>query len=833
MNDLNALLEESARRYGSRLALSFRPRYRTLRWTFEQLWRRVDELASALSAQGIGPGDRVLLFGGNSPHWAAAFFAILARGAVVVPLNPRSPPEQLQRIVASSEPKLLLCSSRTPWPGGPIAMLEIESAVGTGESSPPASSIVDLTAVASDSLSPLTRKGARSIGRSRVSTAPDRLAQIVYTSGTTGEPKGVMLTHANLMACVEGLVEAVPLLPTDGAVSIVPLFHLYGQMAGLLYPLSQGAALTYVPSLSSRVILDTFARTTATYLVAVPEFLKTVMDRLEDQLNGCPALLRSVVRRLIRRRAFPALRTIVSGGAPLSAELEAQWRAFGFEVLQGYGLTETSPMIACNTRIAHRPGSVGQALRGVSVVIAPDGEILVKGPNVMAGYFRDEARTRQVFQDGWLKTDDSGKFDEDGFLYVFGRKKYMILGPGGENVFPEDLEAELTRIDGVRDSAVVGLEREGRVAIHAVLLSDRTDGDAIVAQANRRLASHQQIMSWSLWPEADFPRSATRKVKKEEIIRWITTRQEPVFPAAAAATPLTRLIAQVTRMDPLRIDDSMRLVADLHLDSLLRIELVGRIEEEFNLAIPENQITDATTVGELNALIAERKVGAAPTLRYPRWSLAAWCRGIRPAVQRIGFFPWLSWLCELHVEGLENLENLAGPVIFMPNHRSYLDGPLLVKAIPPRLRAKLAIAAAYDPLYERFPKIALLADLAFNTYPFGTKLSENIKPSLEYTGSLLDDDWNVLVFPEGGLNRSDRPMMPLRGGAGILAVEMQVPVVPMVIDGTERILPPDMLMPRRRGRVDIRFGKPIAFAPSDPYGEATRRIEQAMSELLG
>ena len=806
MNDLSALLDESARRYDARLALSFRPRYRTLRWTFGQLRDHADKLAQALQAQGTVPGDRVLLFGANSPHWAAAFFAILARGAVVVPLNPRSPPEQLQSIVASCAPKLLLCSSRTPWPGGPIAMIEIETAASAAE------------ALARADPVPIT---------------PDQLAEIVYTSGTTGEPKGVMLTHANLLACIEGLVEAVPLLPTDGAVSIVPLFHLYGQMAGLLYPLSQGCALTYVPSLSSRVILDTFGRTAASYLVAVPEFLKTVMDRLEDQLRRRPAFLRPIVRRLIRRKAFPDLRIIVSGGAPLSAELEAKWRAFGFEVLQGYGLTETSPMIACNTRIAHRFCSVGKPLRGISVMIAPDGEILVKGPNVMTGYFRDEAHTGQAFQDGWLKTDDSGKFDEDGFLYVFGRKKYMILGPGGENVFPEDLEVELNRIEGVRDSAVVGVQREGRISIHAVLLSDRAEGDAIVAQANERLASHQQIMSWSLWPEPDFPRSATHKVKKEEIIRWIATRQTPAYQGAGTATPLTRLIAQVTRVDPLRIDDSMRLVADLHLDSLLRIELVGRIEEEFNLAIPENQITDATTVGELKALVEQRKVRSTPALRYPRWSLNTWCRRIRPAIQRVGFFPWLAWLCDVHVEGLENLENLVGPVIFMPNHRSYLDGPLLVQAIPRRFRVRLAIAAAYDPLYERFPKIAPLADLAFNTYPFGTKLTENIKPSLEYTGSLLDDDWNILVFPEGGMNRSDQPMTPLRGGTGILAVEMQVPVVPVIIDGTERILPPDMLMPRRRGRIDIRFGKPIALAPSVPYGEATRRIEQAMGELLG
>lgn len=804
MNDLNDLLDVAVRQHADRTALVFRARYRTQRWTFANLHSHVDRLARALFAAGVKEDDRVLLLGGNSPYWVAAFFAAVARGAVVVPLNPRSPVEQLQRIVASCEPKLLLCSTHTPWPGGPIATIEIEKVASMEGSAP---------------LPP-------------IAIAPDQLAEIVYTSGTTGEPKGVMLTHANLLACVRALDEAIPLQPGANVVSIVPLFHLYGQMGGLLYPLSRGCAVTYVPSLSSRVILDTFARTPARFLVAVPEFLKTVMERLEEQLLKHPLPLRGIARRLVRRRGFPTLDTIISGGAPLSPELEAKWQALGFEVLQGYGLTETSPMIACNTRRAHRYGSVGKPIRDVTVAIAPDGEILVRGPNIMAGYFRDEPRTRQVLQDGWLKTDDSGRFDEDGFLYVFGRKKYMILGPSGENVFPEDIESELNVAAGVRDSAVVGVEKDGYMIIHAVLLSDRADGDAIVAEANRRLASHQRIMSWSLWPEADFPRSATRKVKKEEILRWLATRQATGVPAATQATPITRLIAQVTHTDPLTITDDTRLVADLYLDSLLRIELVSRIEEEFNREIAENRITEATTVGELRSLIEERQARTQTALRYPRWSLNAGCRVVRPAIQHIGFFSWLSLLCDFHVAGRESLSHLQGPVIFMANHRSYLDGSVLTQALPRRFRNRLAIAAAYDPLYERFPKIAPFADLSFNTYPFGTRLSENIKPSLEYTGSLLDDGWSVLIFPEGQMNRREQPLLPLRGGTGILAVEMQTPIVPMSIAGTEQILPPDLLMPRRRGRVDIRFGQPLVFTPSDSYGEATQTIERAIGELL-
>ncbi len=806
MKNLYTLFLDRVERHAGRLAIEFRPRYRTARWTYRTLGAEVDALAHALAARDIGPGDHVLLYAGNSTHWAAAYFAILARGAVVVPLNPQSPPEQLERIVVSAEPRLLLRSSGRPWPGTPMVSFEIEGITG-----------------------PQHRSEAAQPGEA---TEPDSLAEIVYTSGTTGDPKGVMLTHANLLANLEAAAEAVPLSASDHVISLLPLFHMYGQMTSLLCPLWHGSAVTYLPSPSSRVIRETLAHTPATHLVTIPEFLKKVMERLEENIARLPRFLRRLLRARIRARVSRTLRTIVSGGAALDAEVERKWRDLGLEVLQGYGLTETSPVISSNTRDAYKPGSVGRALRGIELRLAPDGEILVHGPNVTPGYFHDRGRTRETFQDGWFRTGDAGRIDDEGFLYVFGRKKYMILTGSGENIYPEDLEAEINKIAGVQDSAVVGLEEAGRTIVYAVLLGEDCDGDAVIAEANRHLASHQQIMRWSRWPQADFPRSATRKVRKEEVIASLQSHGKASPGVTGTVTPLTRLIAEVTKHDPRLIHENTRIVAELGLDSLSRIELVSRIEDELQVSIAEQRITAETTVAELEAHIRETRGQAPRPTRYPRWSLSPWAVALRPRAQRLLFFSWLRRLGELRVWGLEELQGLQGPVIFMANHRSFLDAPWIIRALPAHLGRRVGIAAAADVLYAKFRWFAPLADLAFNSYPFPTETEENIKPGLEYTGRLLDDGWSVLVFPEGRLNRSTQALQSLKGGAGVLAVEMQAPVVPVAILGTETILPPDTALPRGGGRVDIRFGRPIRLPPDRGYTAATQAIEDAMRALL-
>ncbi|MBI1731848.1 MAG: AMP-binding protein [Gammaproteobacteria bacterium] len=795
-----------AQRFASRPAVQFRPRYRSVRWTYGDLANAAQNIAQALLEAGIARSDRVFLYGANSPHWVAAYFGILACGAVVVPLNPQSPAGALDRIRASAEPALLLTLAGFPWPAQSFTTLSVERIAG-GDGRP-----------------------ARGLPGLRTEKAEP--AVIVYTSGTTGDPKGVMLSHGNLLANVAGICQVIPLTETDHVITLVPLFHMYGQTTSMLYPLFQGSAVTYMQTPSSRAIREALLHTPATFLVAVPEFLQTVMSRLDSRLARVPGFLRPLLHRGIRARLSATLHTIISGGAPLDPVIENKWRALGYEVLQGYGLTETSPVLTTNRRSAHRAGSVGIPMPGVEIRIADDGEILARGPNVMSGYYRDTRRTEEVFSQGWFKTGDAGKVDEDGFLYVFGRRKYMILGPGGENVFPEDIEAELSKVDGVRDSAVVGEEQDGRTVIHAVLLCEGSDGERIVGSANANLAPYQRIMRWSLWPEPDFPRSATRKVRKEEVLRWLRSRELPVPDRRAGTTALIRLLADLTRQDAAHITDSTRIVADLALDSLQRIELVSLIEEILNVSIEESVITAATTVADLEALIEQRQGSAAVTTPYPRWSLSGWACALRPWAQAVLFQPWLKPLCRLRVTGAEHLDRIPGPVIFMPNHRSFLDAPVIVRALPQARRRRIGMAAATSVLYEKFRWAVPLVELAYNSYPFATESGENIKPCLEYTGRLIDDGWSILVFPEGAMNRGDLAMLPLKNGAGMLAVEMQVPIIPVAILGTEKVLPPDTLIPRGPAEVQVSFGAPVSIPPETGYVQATQIIERALHDRL-
>jgi len=805
MNALSSLLDRQVGLFGPKLATQFRPRYRSIRWSYEELSIRVSRLAAVLASQDVGPGDRVLLFAESSPYWVAAFFAILVRGAVVVPLNPKSTPAQINRIIASAEPKAVLLSARFPWQAAPLPSIRMESAVAA--------------------------EGVPGVEES-ILPAGDGLAEIIYTSGTTGDPKGVMLTHDNLLSDLEAVIKAVPLDPDDHVLSLLPLFHVFGQMSSVLCPLRGGCAVTYLGAPTSRAIMEGLAYVPATHFVTVPEVLKTMMDRLESRLGRLPGWARRAARDRIRSRISRTLRTIVCGGAPLDPAIEEKWWALGFEVLQGYGLTETSPVISANSPSAHRIGSVGKPLEGVDVRITAEGEIVVRGPTVMRGYYRDPERTKAAFVDGWFKTDDAGAQDPDGFLFVFGRMKYMILGPSGENVFPEDLEAELNRIPGVTDSAVIGLERNGRTVIHAVLLCSPEHADDFVAQANQHLAPHQQIMSWSVWMEADFPRSATRKVKKEEVIRRLADHRttEPVI--ALRVTPVKRLLAELTGVRLDAVSGDARLVADLGLDSLLRIELVSRIEDQLNVSIEEVQITPTTMVAELEQLVEERKRTAPELVKYPRWSLAPWATTLRPLALSMFFRSWIMPFCRLRIEGVEHVTDLQGPVILMANHRSYLDSAVATFAIPRHLRARLGIAAATEVLYRQYRWAVPLGELALNAFPFPTGVDENIRPGLDYIGRMLDDGWNVLIFPEGRMNRTDQPLQSLKGGTGVIAVEMGVPIVPVAIEGTEKVMPPGEILPRTRVDVTVRFGPPVRVGTEDHYDVGTARVEAALRALL-
>jgi len=810
MMTLTEFLERQTARHGGLPALQYRPRYRTIGWTYTQLAERTALLADALTGAGIRPGDRVLLHSHNSPGWVAAFFAVVQCGGVVVPLNPRSPLEQVQRIVESARPRLLLRSRRSLAPG-PVALpaWDIEADAGGFPSRLAAADKTD-------------------------DEPPPAVVEILYTSGTTGDPKGVMLTHANLLFDMEALSERVPLQSQDRVINLAPLFHAYGQMTGMLCPLLGGCAVRHVGPPTTRAIQEALQYFPATHLILVPEILKALIQRVEQGMGRIPGGLSRLLRGRIRRRISPTLHTLICGGAPLEPELEEKCRDLGFEVLQGYGLTETSPAVAANAPGAHRLGSVGRPLAGLELKLAADGEVLVRGPMVMAGYYRRPELTADAFEGEWLRTGDIGRLDEDGYLYLQGRRRYRIITESGENVFPEDIEAELNRVDGVLDSAVIGRVEAGRTLIHAVLLCSPPQAQAAVAEANRRLAPHQHIVSWSVWPEPDFPRSVTRKVRKELVLRSLSERphQGPESVGLTTATPLKRLLAEVTGVPVNGILDELPVLAGLGIDSMLRIELVARLEERLGVCLEEASITPELTVAGLE-ILARNTAGIPLAGERPAcWSRSAWAVRLRPLAVAVLLQSWIPIVCRLRVEGLEQLRDWSEPRIFMANHRSYLDSVALALALPPALRNRLCIAAATSVLYRRYAWAVPLAELTLNAFPLPTEFDENIQSGFNAIGHRLDEGGSVLLFPEGQMNRGAQPLLPLKGGTGVIAVEMQTPVVPVAIRGAERVLPPGVLLPRERGIVTVRFGKPLSFGSDAAYSDATNTIQKAIEELL-
>lgn len=824
---LTQILEQSTQEFPARTALVMRIGYRTVILNYREAHELSCKIACLLQQHGVTHGDRVVVLAPNSPYWICVFWATLLCGAVVVPLNIQSTAQMIADIVSHTGAKVIFKYRylKEPLPGGaPVYDIEFIKEDVAG---------IDASAF------------------KKVQALEHDLAEIMYTSGTTGEPKGVMLTHANLYSNVSAIAASIPLSTRDRLLSILPLSHILEQTAGFLLPFSTGARIVFSPTPAA--IAELLAQHRITKMVAVPEFLKIMMSKLEERaasrrfplaalrrlsLHICIKPLQRLLFFPVHRTLGGKLETIACGGAPLDVALEQKWAALGITLLQGYGLTETSPVVTNNTREHHRAGSVGRALPGVAVKISADGEILVKGPNVFRGYFNDEQKTRAVFDaEGWFRTGDIGALDQDGFLFIKGRKKYMIKGPGAQNVYPEDIECELNKIPGIKDSCVVGLDRPGgQVDTHAVLLFDPSVPDAmpaadIIAAANQQLASYQRITGWSLWPHDDFPRSATHKIKREPVLAHLTTHMADAETAVPGGekTALMRLLASLTGQPLARINDTTQLVAELNLDSLLRIELVTRIEETLSVAVDETEITHTTTVAQLEAMIRAAKTPRTKP-RFKGWLLTHWASWLRGALQSLLVFPFVRTFMRLKVEGLEHLDTLPLPAVFMPNHTSYLDSLAVLMALPYRIRKRVAFAAAQDVVYGEFRHVAWLLEFAFNTFPFPRHEHEHIQHGLDYAGRLLDRGWCVVVYPEGRMSESGA-LLPLQRGAGLIAIEADTCVVPLKISGTNTIVPHARIMPRRRGVVTVRFGAPVKFSRRDSTVDVTDRLQAIMREM--
>jgi long-chain acyl-CoA synthetase len=642
-----------------------------------------------------------------------------------------------------------------------------------------------------------------------------------------------MITHDNLLANLVPIYEeyekykkyAKPFSPLR-FIHLIPLSHLFGQVMALFIPQMLQGTVIYTPVAAPQIVQAT-KQLRVSIITCVPQELtllrKYVSKKftlpLEEPAKKSSVLMTVLSRwwkyRSIHREFGWKFWSFIVGGATLPVEEEEFWKRLGFAVIQGYGMTETAPSIT----ITHpfkgmKSGSVGKKLPGLEVRIAEDGEILVRGPHVSPGYYRNPAATQEVFKNGWLHTGDLGKFDDAGNLQLLGRKKEVIVTSEGLNVYPDDVERVLNQDPRVAESAVVAKDSGNRSLVHAILvLKDAIaaeEGENVIRDANQKLETFQRIQSYSLWPHPELPRTSTGKLKRLAIAAGTVSTAETTGEAENLARRLLSDMVGEKDLDQ-----------DLGLSSLDRVELLMELESSAGANIDDAAFAEARTLRDVKRLVENTTAESSAMDHYPYWKWPQWLpvRLLRYFLWHTIAFPAMPLRMKVSVSGVENLQGLKPPVFFVANHQSILDAPAILKALPGfAWRSSLAPAMG-----ARRAKIDLYAAaLFFNIYPL-PPTSIGLRNAIELTGELVDKGYSPLVFPEGE-RTPDGSLRPFRPGIGVLVNHTKLPVVPIFVEGAYKIWPVHARGPKYKGIVSVHFEKPIDFSGKSP-AQITTELE--------
>ena len=760
---------------GAETAFVYRRGPETLRRSYGQVAELAFRFARELEARGIGKGDRVMLWGDNSAEWVAAFLGCMLRGAVAVPMDKIAAPDFAQRVAEDVNAKLLVCSAALAEHHGGRSYIELESL--------------------SEALAhfPATPYTAIAAGR-------DDTAQIVFTSGTTAEPRGVVLTHGNLLASVDPIEREIPkyrkyerIFHPIRFVNMLPLSHVFGQFLGMFIPPLIGGTVIFQDSLKPNEIIAAIRRERASVLVAVPRVIESVRRKIEhdfaslqDKLVNAEKkhfLLRWLRFRRVHRMLGWKFWAIISGGAALDQQTEEFWRKLGYVVIQGYGLTETSSLISLNHPFKVGRRSIGKVLPGREMKLDPEsGEILVRGANVARQYWQGKGQRPVGGEDGWFRTGDLGELDAEGNLYFKGRSKNVIVTAAGLKIYPEDLEQALRQQPEVRDCVVFPVARGGNSEACAVLLMHNgASARATVTNANQLLADFQRIRSWYVWPEEDFPRTSTQK-------------------------PKINLIRQAVEAH-----DGAR----------------SRTSESETAPPPTKPSTDP--------IASETKYPYSP------WAQSWPARMLRAVVFHAFTLTYITIMARPKIVGREKLKSVSGPVIIACNHISKIDIGFIMAALPLRLRNRLAVAMSGEMLRAmRYPPKRLfflrrwweqlnyvLITAFFDVFSLPQRA--RYRESFDYAAECVKRGYSIVIFPEGKRTETGE-INEFRSGVGRLATSLNLPVVPIRIDG---------LFPLKQqkkhfakpGAVQVRIGEPVTFEVSANPHEIAARLHQIVTSL--
>ncbi|MCQ8105545.1 AMP-binding protein [Methylomonas sp. SURF-2] len=830
MKNIYALLQQAAVVFPERIALVERIQLRDERWSYRHLNQVADRMAEQLVyGYDFRPGTCLLLRGRPNPQLVAAYFACFKAGIVVVPIDPHLSIDFITRVAESTQAGAMLGNDQLP---GFDALPQLSVAA-----------LADTPSAHADF---------------NYRPQPDDIAEIVFTSGTTSNPKGVVLSHRNILSSVNAIQDIYPKQRSLRFLSLLPLSHLFEQTAGLFAPLLLGATIYFSGNFQSEVVMRKLEAKCIDGVIAVPQMLEMIWHALENQIVESGGQTRWRLwrrfaerlpfawRRVLAQGLFPAMAGtpvfFVSGGASLPVNLERHWELLGVRVIQGYGTTECAPVISVNRYDDRIAGSVGWPVAGVTVTLSEQDEILVRGPNVSRGYWQNPAATRQVFSDAeGYRTGDLGAFGARGELYIKGRSKDMIVLANGLNVFPEDIELELGKQPGIGACMVTDLlDRHGRQCIAAILCfpepmpeeERQRRAQEAVRNANAALAPHQRISDIRYWT-GDFPRTPLLKIQRWKVkSRFVDTEstQDAVADTVTIRTrsaSIEQLLANVCRVDIKSINDQTDLVLDLGCDSLTRVELAGLIEAQLGIICDDAELIAIREVGELKALLG-RSERTAKKMRFPRWPLSELAVALRGQIQGV-LLPVLQGLVtsSFEIKGLEHLTQARFPVMFIANHASHVDTLSILRAMPWTVRRRLCIAAAADYFFSK-KLIAGLLSLSINAFAFSRDGS--IRGSLEHCGELIDNGWSLLIYPEG-TRSPDGQLLRFKPGIGYLATELGVPVIPVAISGGHKILPKGTNWPVR-SPVRVHFGAAIHIAANMDKQQATDFLHACLANLI-
>ncbi len=805
--------------------------FRARTYSYRQVGEASRGFAARLGAQGLRKGDTVAFWSENRPEWIVAFWGCLLGGIVVVPIDYRASTDFLLRVSRRVAAKLILI----------------------GQDVPPLQAPVDIP------VWPLHDLQWRDGSPPSVAVGRDDVAEIIFTSGATGEPKGVVITHRNVLANIVPVEREVlkyrrwgrPFFPLR-FLDLLPLSHMFGQaMATFIPPMLPGSCI-FMRGFNPVDIVTLIKRRRVSVLVSVPKILDVLGGHVIRAVPeaAAPGPKQHWVFRWWRYRRVHRLFgykfwSFVVGAAPLEPELEAFWGRLGFAVIQGYGLTEAAPIVTVTHPFDIKPRSVGKAIPGVDVKIAPDGEILVRGQNVTPGYFEAEEETARSFEGGWFRTGDIGEMGTDGRLFIRGRKKEVIVTPEGLKVFPEDVERVLNRIPRVRDSAVIGIASDtgsGGGRGHAVLVLDpAADADAVVREANAQLEEHQKIRRAVTWPQAELPRTeGTGKLKRAAIREWVRTGSAP----PAVQPGADRISALIEKYASRGGVSSSTTLEELGLSSLERVELMVALEDAFQTRLDERAFSEARDVGQLRTLVEGAAARATPpteAVEFPAWNRSHAARAVRRIFLPSFILPLTRAFARIEVKGREHLTAVDGPLILASNHQSFIDAPVIMAALPSQWRYRVAPAMGKDffnahfhpkghGLMERLTISAAyyLAALIFNAFPL-PQHEAGARETVRYMGELIDERFSVLIFPEGTRTETGE-IGHFRPGIGMIASRLAAPVVPVRLEGVDRVLHRTWRM-ARPGRVRVAFGPPIRLI-GDNYEALATQVEDAVRALI-